>query len=48
MFYPSRLPDPGVKNAPDPNPQHRYILKALLKNVKMEKKMLNSAEIPYR
>ncbi len=45
MFYPSRLPDPGVLKAPNPNPQHRYLLKALLKNVKMEKKILNSAEI---
>ncbi len=21
-FYPSRIPDPGVKNAPNPDPQH--------------------------
>jgi hypothetical protein len=23
-FYPSRIPDPGVKKAPDPDPQHWY------------------------
>ncbi len=22
IFYPSRIPDPGVKKAPDPDPQH--------------------------
>jgi hypothetical protein len=22
FFYPSRIPDPGVKKAPDPDPQH--------------------------
>jgi hypothetical protein len=23
-FYPSRISDPGVKKAPDPDPQHCY------------------------
>ncbi len=24
IFYPSRIPDPGVKKAPDPDPQHCF------------------------
>jgi hypothetical protein len=25
-FYPSRIPDPGVKKAPDPDPQHWVVV----------------------
>jgi hypothetical protein len=27
IFYPSRIPDPGVKKAPDPDPQHWYLVR---------------------
>jgi hypothetical protein len=48
IFYPSRIPDPGVKKAPDPgaDPQHRlYVLseeRRIVLKVIMEARALSS------